>query len=111
MNGATPIEYKHKLEDLLNLRRSAWHSYLRAARTERFSWRRAPKPFHHQLKAFINNMTWVIIYLQHRFGRRHRFQDYSHDPTRGIYPLVSQLPVNGDLHAEDEIRVSLAGDW
>ncbi len=111
MNGANSIEYKHKLEDLLNLRRSAWHSYLRAARTERFSWRRAPKPFHHQLKAFLNDMTWVFIYLEHRFGRRHRFQDYGHDPSRGIYPLVPRLPVNGDLHGEDEIRVSLAGDW
>lgn len=111
MNGTRSVQYKRSLEDLLNLRRSAWHSYFRAAKLESFSWREARKPFIHQVKSFINTMTWVLIYLKYRFGRRHPFQDYANDPTRGIYPLVSKLPLNGDLHAQDEIRMSLAGDW
>lgn len=105
------IQYKRSLEDLLNLRRSAWHSYFRAAKLESFSWRQAHKPLGRQIKSFINTMTWVLIYLKYRFGRRHPFLDYTGDPTHGIYPLVSKLPVNGHRHAAGEIRMSLAGDW
>lgn len=111
MNGNHATQHKRSLEDLLNLRRSAWDNYLRAARHRRFSWRQARNPLYQQLKSFINTISWVVAYLTYRFGLRHPFQDYVGNPSRGIYPLVSRLPVNGDLPAAGPIRVSLAGDW
>lgn len=110
MNGTDQIQYKRSLETLLNLKRSAWHNYLRAARSESFSWRDARKPFYHQLKAFFNTIVWVLTYLKYRFGMRHRFLDYSSQTTKGVYPLAPDFPLNGDA-PEEEIRVSLAGDW
>jgi hypothetical protein len=111
MNGSRPIQFKRELEDLLNLKRSAWHAYLRAARSENFSWRQAHKPFYYPLRAFFKTIPWVCTYMYCRFGRRHRFLDYSLEPSRGIYPLAGDFPLNGEKHEGDEIRLSLAGDW
>jgi hypothetical protein len=110
MNGTNPIPYKRNLEDLLNLKRSAWHNYIRAARSESFSWRDARKPFYHQLKAFFNTVVWILTYLTYRFGMRHRFPDYSGLADSGVYPLAPDSPLNGES-PEEEIRVSLASDW
>lgn len=111
MNGSNHVPYKRNLEDLLNLRRSMWANYIRAAQLRNFSWRHARKPMGHQMKAFFNTMVWVLIYLQHRFGRRHPFQDYEGDSTCGIFPLTARFPLNGERPSTGEIRVSLAGDW
>lgn len=111
MNGNPLVPYKRSLEDLLNLRRSAWDSYLRAARLRRFSWRQAGSPLVEDIKWFINLMSWVSAYLSYRFGLRHPFQDYAGHPSRGLFPLVSSLPLNGELPASQPIRLSLASDW
>lgn len=111
MNGNHGAQYKRQLEDLLNLKRSAWHNYIRAARSESFSWRDARKPVYHQLRAFFNTVVWVLTYLKYRIGRRHRFADYSSEAVKGIYPLAPDFPFNGGSQRDDEIRVSLAGDW
>jgi hypothetical protein len=111
MNGTNHIPYRHSLEDLLNLKRSAWHNYIRAARTENFTWRDARKPFYHQLKTFFNTIVFILVYLKHRFGMRHRFLDYSAQTVKGVYPLAPDFPLNGDSQLDEDIRVSLAGDW
>ncbi len=108
MNGTSSTQYKRNLEELLNLKRSAWHNYIRAAKLESFSWRNAHKPLHYQLKAFLNSMVWVLTYLKYRFGMRHPFPDYSSERVKGIYPLSADFSPNG---AEEDVRVSLAGDW
>src|SRR5579863_9233340 len=106
MTGSNHVPYKRSLEDLLNLRRSMWHSYIRAAQFKSFSWRQAKKPFGYQMKVFFNTIIWVLIYLKHRFGLRHPFLDYANDNTHGIYPLTAKVPLNGERPAGDEIRVS-----
>ncbi|MGH9445352.1 MAG: hypothetical protein ACRD3O_06475 [Terriglobia bacterium] len=111
MNGANPTQYNRTLEELLNLKRSAWHNYIRAAKLESFSWRKAHKPFHYQLKGFFNTMVWVLTYLKYRFGMRHRFPDYSSERVKGIYPLSGDYAADGEANSNEEIRVSLAGDW
>jgi drug/metabolite transporter (DMT)-like permease len=111
MNGTNHFQYKRSLETLLNLKRSAWHNYIRAARSESFTWRDARKPFYHQLKAFFNTVVWVLTYLKYRFGMRHRFLDYSAHGVKGVYPLAPDFPLNGHSQLDEEIRVSLAGDW
>ncbi|MGH9352310.1 MAG: hypothetical protein ACRD2G_09145, partial [Terriglobia bacterium] len=110
-NHSNHVPYKRNLEDLLNLRRSMWASYIRAAQLRSFSWRHARKPIDHQMKAFFNTMVWVLIYLKHRFGRRHPFRDYTGDDSRGIFPLTARFPLNGERPSTGEIRLSLAGDW
>ncbi|MDE3178765.1 MAG: metallophosphoesterase [Acidobacteriota bacterium] len=111
MNGSNHTQFKRSLEDLLNLRRSMWANYLRAAQLGSFSWQQARKPFGHQMKVTINTIIWILIYLKHRFGLRHPFQDYEEDPSRGVFPLAGSFPHNGDRAPGEQIRVSIAGDW
>ncbi|MGH9450251.1 MAG: metallophosphoesterase [Terriglobia bacterium] len=111
MNGSNHTGYKRSLEDLLNLRRSMWANYLREAQLTSFSWQQAKKPFSHQLKVTINTIIWILIYLKHRFGLRYPFQDYTHDKSRGVYPLTAVFPLNGERPSAGQVRVSLAGDW
>lgn len=111
MNGSNHVPYKRNLEDLLNLRRSMWANYIREAQIRNFSWRQARKPTFHQARAFFNTVVWVLIYLKHRFGRRHPFLDYTGDAGRGIYALTASFPLNGERPSTGEIRISLAGDW
>jgi hypothetical protein len=110
MNGTNAVQYKRHLENLLCLKRSAWHNYIRAAKAESFSWRDAHKPFSHPIRAFFNNVVWIFTYLVYRIGMRHRFPDYRFESVTGVYPLAPDSPFNGHSPNE-EIRVSLAGDW
>ncbi|MGH9406710.1 MAG: hypothetical protein ACRD3D_12855 [Terriglobia bacterium] len=111
MNGSNHGPYKRRLEDLLNLRRSMWASYLRAAQLRNFSWRQARTPFYHQMRVFFNTILWVLIYLKHRIGLRHSFPDHAHEPARGVYGFTARVPLNGERPSSGEIRLSLAGDW
>ena len=57
------------------------------------------------LLAFLatNLIAWISHYLRNRFGPRHKLLDYSSAPAdTGVYPLGT---------ANEEIRVSLGGDW
>lgn len=111
MSGSNHAGYKRSLEDLLNLRRSMWANYLRAAQLGSFSWQQAKTPLGHQLRVFINTVLWVLIYLKHRFGLRYPFQDYSRDKSHGIFPLTAAFPLNGERPSGGPIRMSVAGDW
>lgn len=111
MSRTNHVAFKRNLEDLLNLRRSMWASYLRAAQHHKFSWRHQRQPMLHQARAFFNTMVWVLIYLKHRFGRRHPFLDYRHDASHGVFALTAAFPLDGERPSTGEIRVSMAGDW
>lgn len=105
------VAFKRNLEDLLNLRRSMWANYLRAAQHRRFSWRHQRKTALDQARAFFNTIVWVLIYFKHRFGRRHPFLTYGRDLSQGVFALTAAFPLDGERPSTGEIRVSMAGDW
>jgi hypothetical protein len=95
------------LQDLHQLSRSPELAYLRkqqqplaprrktAGGAARYALLTAFSPVHY--------VKWLVEYLVHRIGRRHRFQDYSEaGADNGVYRL------DGD---GDEVRIALAGDW
>jgi hypothetical protein len=94
------------LQDLTGLSPSPFHSFLRkVARPPgpRIKSPNAPAAGYPALAAFASSQTWrwLVEYLRHRFGRRHRYQTYSGADT-GIYRLGGE---------GDEVRVAVAGDW
>jgi calcineurin-like phosphoesterase family protein len=54
-----------------------------------------------------DSWRWFTEYFRHRFGRRHKFLDYSSDDRdNGVYVL------HGDQTDDDQtVRIAVAGDW
>src|SRR5262249_9522769 len=69
--------------------------------------------FPRKLSAFLRNQVfgWVLNYIKFRFGPRHRFQTYDGGEDSGIYKLAGDSYFGGGLSSDEEIRVSIAGDW
>jgi cholesterol oxidase len=96
------------LQDLQNLPRSAWLSYV-----QKQAQPKAPRPKtgslvpgnYPLLAAFASTrtFTWIWQYLSMRLGPRHRFLTYAKsDSDQGVYRMPG-----GDT----EVRIALAGDW
>jgi hypothetical protein len=69
--------------------------------------------FPRKLSAFLRNQvfSWFFSYIKFRLGPRHRFQIYDGTGDRGIYPLAGDSYFVGDSPADEDIRISVAGDW
>ena len=69
--------------------------------------------FPRKLSAFLRNQVfgWLFSYIKFRFGPRHRFQTYEGCEDNGVYKLAGDSYFGGGPLADEEIRVSIAGDW
>src|SRR5262245_61871633 len=69
--------------------------------------------FPRKLSAFLKNQVfgWLFSYIKFRLGPRHSFQSYDGTGDTGIYQLAGDSYFGGESHPNDDIRVSLAGDW
>lgn len=69
--------------------------------------------FPRKLSAFLKNQVfgWLFSYIGFRFGPRHCFQTYDDTGDDGIYRLAGNSYFSGKLQPNEDIRVSVAGDW
>ena len=101
-----------KIEEFCKLRRSPAQSHWRTQRELR---RRAASPGITRLARLkdylkIQALQWIYHYIKSRFGSRHPFQEYQGTET-GIYNITPSVPAKSVTEGEDEVRISLAGDW
>ena len=112
--------FPRELKDMKTARRAATPhhigpgmSHLRA-QSDKFSRRVAPETsFPAKLSGFlsIKFWGWVWNYLKFRFGPRHAFQNYKQAGENGIYRLAGDSFFSLAPEPNEEVRVSLAGDW
>ncbi len=109
-----------KLRDFVDVRTFKGRPHLPPARAHlraRLEKSRAEAPpgssFPRKLSAFLRNQVfgWLFSYVKFRFGPRHRFQTYDGAEDDGIYRLAGDSYFGGGSPADEEIRVSIAGDW
>src|SRR3989442_8452165 len=69
--------------------------------------------FPHKLLAFLRNQVfgWLFSYIKFRFGPRHRFQTYDGSGDTGIYNLAGDSYFSAASPTDEEVRLSVAGDW
>ena len=101
-----------KIEEFCKLRRSPAQSHWR---TQAELCRRAASAGNAPLARLkdyvrIQAVSWVYHYIKSRFGSRHSFQGYQGTET-GIYNITPEVAKKAVTEGEDEVRISLAGDW
>ena len=88
-------------------------AHLRASREKSRAEAPPGSSFPRRLSAFLSNQVfgWLWSYIKFRFGPRHRFQTYDGGEDKGIYSLAGDSYFGGGSPVDEEIRVSIAGDW
>jgi Calcineurin-like phosphoesterase len=95
------------LQNFQNLPRSALLSYIARAAEQQ-------KRFHYSLSLLEPQalLQWITEYLGHRIGFRHKFLTYdSSSGDRGVYRLGDNSLIGGRPDPNEQIRMSIAGDW
>ncbi len=113
MNEAQSPAFRREMANLRNLRRSPAQSHFRKQK-ETYLAETAGRPFPFRIVAFLRRrvLEWAWNYLKNRFGPKHDFLDYRAWKTdKGIYKLSDYIRADGPDGPQDEIRISLAGDW
>jgi hypothetical protein len=115
MATAPGQQFPRQLKQLTTARQAARPNHIGPGRAhmrsqaEEFKMEVTPEAsFPRKLNAFLSIKVfgWISSYLKFRFGQKHQFQSYAGLGEDGVYQLATGQP-----EANEEIRVSLAGDW